>query len=119
MLLDRGVYKGLFQFLHCADKDILNTDPISLKDAYLEFKWAFEIRKKAKHWTEYYEVLHTTAFTLHILCKHCKTTISHRNRNRDKSSSNIRSYLEKYGSYTWYVRQYTKHTLNGLHIYAG
>ncbi len=61
--------------------------------------------KKAEHWNEYHEVLHVTAFTPHVLCKHCKAVMSHPNRNGDKSTSTMRRHLDKCGTYARYRRQ--------------
>ena len=118
-LLDHGAYQSLFRLLHCAHEGTWNTDPISLKDAYSGFKWALKTKKTAKHWSEYYKLLHTTAFTPHILCKHSKATMSHPNRNGDKSTSNMLCHLEKCGTYTRYLRQYAESALDGQHVCAG
>ena len=118
-LLNCKAYKSLFGLLHCTDEGILNTDPISLKDAYSGFKWTFEMKKKAKHWTEYHKVLPTITCILHILCKYCKATMSHPNHNGDKSTSNMHRHLEKYGPYTQYQYQYAESALDGLHACAG
>ena len=77
------------------------------------------MKKKAKHWSKYHEVLHTTAFTPHILCKHCKATMSHPNRNGDKSTSNMRRHLEKCGPYNRYLCQYAESASDGLHACTG
>jgi hypothetical protein len=69
------------------------------------FKWAFETKKTAEHWNEYYEVLHTTEFTPHVLCKHCKEVKSHPNRNGDKSTSSIRRHLLKCMPFARHVRR--------------
>jgi len=77
--------------------------------------------KKAEHWNEYYEVLHMTAFTPHVLYKHCKAVMLHPNRNGDKSTFNMQCHLDKCEVYSRYMCQQPGELANtgNLHTCVG
>jgi len=68
------------------------------------FKFAFETKKQATCWPEFIEAVDPKLGTAHVLCKHCKTSCRHPNRDASKSTSNLHKHLDNCHKHRAYLR---------------
>jgi len=57
------------------------------------FKWAFETKKTKAYWSEFIETVHTTEYTAHVICKHCRSPLKHPNVSTSQSPSSMGRHL--------------------------